>query len=540
MKLFKKTNKIKCPSIWKSGQLLTFSGLEGQTDFRMGLCARTSDDFFGLDIVLPGKCQIRFGNRIESAELLGDVFYIETEKGEFSGVFYDSHHLLINKSIDVLNISDDITVISYNGKTLVGVKDFLKPSVLQEDFNRLIQDRKNWLTGKLSSWKKYPDSKSEVLAKAISLMKTQIYSPEGQIKHYWTTPDRWPHKGMWLWDSAFHSIGWRHLDVELAKQMIEAVLDVQRYDGLIPHTATPYESTNITQPPVLCLAVSKILEKKSDKDWLEKIYVPLCKYIKWDISNRDSDGFGLVEWVIDNNPECRSGESGMDNSPRFDSVEQLDAVDFNSYLARECELLSEFAEILGKAGESKKWAGKHKTLCEKINQRLWNNELGFYFDCEAETGKQSDVMANAGFLPLICGAASHDQAKKLAEHIENSNTFGTEFPVPTISRSQQQYYSKDMWRGPTWVNLNWLIAEGFERYGLINTAKKICQRTLLELEHNYFEFGTFFEFYDDRNEVEPPELLRKRKNDPSIWVHQVIFDYGWSATLYIDMLFNGK
>ena len=29
---------------------------------------------------------------------------------------------------------------------------------------------------------------------AVSVMKSQVYTPEGVFRHLWTTPDRYPHK----------------------------------------------------------------------------------------------------------------------------------------------------------------------------------------------------------------------------------------------------------------------------------------------------------------------------------------------------------
>jgi hypothetical protein len=51
----------------------------------------------------------------------------------------------------------------------------------------------------------------------------------------------------------------------------------------------------------------------------------------------------------------------------------------------------------------------------------------------------------------------------------------------------------------------------------------------------YLKYGTLFEFYDDRKKVDPPELLRKGRNLPDSY-HQAFHDFGWTATLYIDML----
>jgi glycogen debranching enzyme len=185
-------------------------------------------------------------------------------------------------------------------------------------------------------------------------MKTQVMSPEGAIHHRWTTPDRWPHKNMWLWDSAFHAIGWRHFDPPLAAEMLTAVTDAQQPDGRIPHVSHPL-ATNVsayTQPPVLSLAALLVHEKFNNRDWLASIYPNLCRYLQWDLANRDTDGHGLVEWAIETTAQCRSGESGADNSSRFDSALQLDAPDFNAMLASDLEALANIASLLGRDADS--------------------------------------------------------------------------------------------------------------------------------------------------------------------------------------------
>lgn len=525
------------PKAWFPGQLLAFSGLDGQTDFDHGLVGRTSFSHFGIDIELPGKLSIQFEGDLKNLIwLTGDFFEVETDVGTIKGVFVDCHHLLIEGQVRIDNSNENLQVFKNGKRTLIGSAKYFVQTRLACDIHPIIQKRQKWVTT-LDILDEVPSSSLPACVKALSLMKTQVCTPEGKIAHWWTTPDRWPHRNLWLWDSVFHAIGWRHVDAALAREMITAVFDNQQPDGLIPIQVNPHFVANITQPPVLALGVKLVHEIAPDLAWIEKLYPKLVAYIKWDFAHRDSDGNGLCEWDIEGDPNCRSGESGMDNSPRFDSATQLDAVDFNAFLALECEIMSEFASALNLSEEAVYWREKHQELCTLINEYLWSEEAAFYVDRDVGTGKQSSVLASSGFLPLICKAASPEQARCIADHLANPETFHTTFPVASVARINDKHYSKDMWRGPTWINLNWLVIYGFRRYGMVEIAQQLQDKTISVIEQMVAEYGVFFEFFDDRLEVVPPELHRKGKCAPEISpYHQVFHDFGWSATLYLDLI----
>lgn len=359
-------------------------------------------------------------------------------------------------------------------------------------------------------------------------------SRPGFLKHRWTTPDRWPHRKMWLWDSAFHAIGWRHLDIKLARECVASVFDSQFEDGKISCMCGPDVRTEEIQPPVLGMAVMAIDSVVHDAQWLKEIYPGLCRYVKWNIANRSSGG-GLLGWRIAKNSFlCRGGETGMDNSPRFDGNMQLYAVDFNAYVALECESLYKIARKLGRDEDADYWLEQHKRFLRMINEHLWDEKQGIYMDCDAETGKKTGILSSAGFLPLICGAPSEYQAERLARHLNPKGCFASRLPVPSISPCQPEFYSKDMWRGPVWANLNWMIYKGLFRYELHDEGKTIAEKTLREIERCYKKYGAFFEFYDDAVEIDPPDLLRKGKTEQGAVFHQSIHDYGWTAALYVD------
>ena len=529
-----------CRSNWCGGQLLAFSGIDGPTDHQDGLTARTSFDHLGIEFKLPGECSVRFAAPATVEHwMTGDCFRLASPSGPIRGAFLDTHHLLIEGACQVLSSEDAIAHCARDGRLLLGAAPQFDATRIGDDLDQAIRDRSAWLRNAPSP-AGLSDTRRRALGKMLSVMKTQVHTAQGRIRHAWTTPDRWPHRHMWLWDSAFHAIGWRHVDPALAKSMLSAMVEAQHEDGFMPHMVTPHGDSEVTQPPVLAFGVKLVHEVSPDREWVESLYPGLCAYVEWDLANRDSDGAGLAEWAISGDPHCRSGESGMDNSPRFDDATKLDAVDFNAFLALECEVLAGFAEELGRDDDARRWASRHRRLCALIRERLWSETHNFFVDYDVEAQTPSSVLASSGFLPLICGAATPEQADQLAAHLRNPATFGVPCPVPSVAASCEQY-AKDMWRGPTWINTNWLIAAGLARCGMTEPAAHLREQSRCMIEAAFERFGVAFEYYDDRDEVPPPQLLRKGSCAPlENPFSQVFHDYGWTATLYVDWVLGGN
>ncbi len=522
---------------WAPGQLLAFSGLDGPTDFEHGLVARTAPGAPGLELLLPGRGRVDFAASARGPfTVASDWLTAAPPAGPVRLAWLDAHHVLLEGEGLTAQVGDGLAVRQQGQRLLVGSAAAFAPSLLQADLDQALAARQDWLRRQ-----PLPATRSaaahRAAAKALAQMKGQVCTPAGQIAHRWSTPDRWPHRAVWLWDSAFHAIGWRHLDAPLARDLLLAVFDAQRDDGFVPHMIGPDRSSAITQPPVLGLAAALVHQVAPERGWLREIYPCLAAYVDWDLRHRDSNGDGLVEWQIEGNPHCRSGESGMDNSPRFDTATQLDAVDFNAFLAHECEVLAAFARQLGRAAEARRWDERHTDLCQRINARLWDDEAGLYVDYDVDRDEPSPVRASAGFLPLLCGAPSPAQARRLAAHLENADTFGAPVPLPSVALDDVAHYAPDMWRGPMWVNVNWMVAMGLARYGLSEAAAKLRQATCTAIEDGVARFGTCFEYYDARAERAPSELPRKGRCDPANSpYHGVIHDYGWTATLYMDLV----
>ena len=90
------------------------------------------------------------------------------------------------------------------------------------------------------------------------------------------------------------------------------------------------------------------------------------------------------------------------------------------------------------------------------------------------------------------------------------------------------------------ICINWLVSEGLRKHGFAKQANKLVKKTIEEIERWFYNYGVFFEYYDDEGNCPPPRLMRKGKvaeeYDPEPHPHQAIKDFGWSATLYLDLV----
>lgn len=405
---------------------------------------------------------------------------------------------------------------------------------LKSDFEGLLRAR-------LSFFENLPNPKLDsgllrTFTKCASVMKVNACSPEGDIPFPWTTPDRWPHEHMWIWDSGFHALGLRHFAPGWAENALKAVLSKQRDNGFIPHMmcVSRERDSNIVQPPILSWCAWSVYQKTRSRDFLEYCYPRLKAMLLYDCEELDKDKNGLCEWES-------GGASGMDNSPRFDRP-LGDAVDFNSYICNDLDYLARIATALDKPDEARRWRRMRQERANKINQLLWDEDTGFYYD-RSPDGKPVRIRTVAGFTPMFAGVCDARQAERLVVRLKNRLEFWRAFPVATVA-ADEPTFSDDMWRGPTWINFNYFVIEGLRRYGFKEMAAELKRETMAEIARWYQSDGVIYEFYDSERNVSPIKLHRKGKGGPNAkpgreYLGTSICDYNWTAALFIELAMEG-
>ncbi len=559
------------PNIWGHGQLFAFSALDGEApmgdDFSGILCAdKIGIRFFSRmrrELVITGK-----GRFLPSFETVtGDLITVNTKTGQVD-ILYAAAHLIIGSTTEStvvsVTVEGDCKFLSEDGIQLHDTGDGEITALLKKGtrfafaYGHSCEEVKKLAAAgidlplddiKSDRLKLYQqvslgeeDPYARLYAKCLSVMKSQLYTPEGAIKRIWSTPDRLPHKRMWLWDSVFHAVGHRNWNPALAEDLILAVLDVQEDSGFIPHMAAPDMRSQIIQPPVIAWGAWQVYEKSRNKDFLRAVYMGNEKFLAWCKENRRKSEKELYTWQTEHDRNCRCGECGMDNSPRFDLDTQLEAIDFSCFMANDVRYMAKIAVELGDSVGGAAYSRWYEEIRTAINRRLWCEADGFYYDYDILNDRLHKTRSVASFLPLFAGICDEKQANALVACLSDPHDFATPFAVPSVSKGDP-CYGTDMWRGAVWINYNYMIASGLAEYGHCGLAEKIRDRTVDRINEWYIRRGCIFEFYDAEDRLSPSEMNRKGPaHEPYDFTvrMQSIRDYGWTATLCFDWLHNRR
>ena len=332
-------------------------------------------------------------------------------------------------------------------------------------------------------------------------------------------PSKTQYIGAWQWDSFFHALAYMYVDQDLAENQLRIMLDHQRLDGLIPDaihdegvvTQWPLPNSEdvveVTKPPLIAWTALKLYSRLGNKDFLDEIYDALSRWNAWWFEKNDDDQDGIIQY---NHPYS----SGLDDSPMWDEGMPVESPELNSYLVMSMDALAKIAEILGFSGEAQDWTRQAQMLTEKILRHFWDAETGVFW--ATRNHKPIRVLTPFSLYPLLTGRMPKPIEKELVRHLFSKEEFWTDFPIPTVAKSDPRYEPDTMWRGPTWININYLFIDGLERIGRRWEARRLRKKTLDLIMRN----GDIYEYYN-------PETGRQCMRAASV--------FGWSSAVFVDL-----
>jgi hypothetical protein len=343
-----------------------------------------------------------------------------------------------------------------------------------------------------------------------------------------------------------------------------------------PHAPTHKATSGITQPPLLAEAVVQIGKKLrlvERRSWYRQVWSGLLAYHEWLYTDRDPHGEGLVllvhpwETGLDNTPPWmrelhdhalpdwirvlhkthadqlvnlfRRDTRSVPLDERLSTIEVLALYDaqlrlrrknysigkilnhalftiedlaFNSILIRANTLLTEIAKTLGES--IPEWLELRMHAARMQLENLWDEVTMHYYSRDFITHRLLPPSTIASLLPLYAGTISKERAAQLVKKIEDPKQFGLAYPLPSVPVSEIEFNPKRYWQGPTWINMNWLVMQGLERYGYADHAQ-VLREVSIELVNNQGSNEYF---------------------DPQTGAPLGAQSFSWTAALTLDML----
>ncbi len=328
---------------------------------------------------------------------------------------------------------------------------------------------------------------------------------------------------MYYWDSYFMVQGMLKAAAnDDQKSLVVGILEnfeslIRRF-RIIPNASRTYLMGR-SQPPFLTSLIFDIYEAYGmDKEWLKnKLTVARTEYETVWMGTSKPHWRQVYEGLsryydINMLHDLAEAESGWDMTPRF-GRKALDylPVDLNALLYKYESDFAQAAELIGDNTEAHHWHAQADSRRHTMNQLMWDDARGLYYDYNFVKGKRGTVASLATYYPLWAGLVDDKQAKKLVKNLRRFEEKGGLATTEASSRDQLNQLVAFPGQFPTqwaypngWAPLHYVVIKGLQRYGYDADAERIAHKWLKTNLDWFNEQGVFLEKYNVVQPTKPP------------------------------------
>ncbi|ULJ75636.1 MGH1-like glycoside hydrolase domain-containing protein [Rhizobium gallicum] len=298
---------------------------------------------------------------------------------------------------------------------------------------------------------------------------------------------------VWYNDQTFAALLAGVFDADLARENMAVALAGATPQGNIACIVTSNDAwVDRTQAPHGALVAWLLYQRTGERSILAASYSALARNQRWWRAHRDPEATGLVscgtsdvgEGLYKGTAFGARNETGMDNSATHDEAvyqpetRTLSTFDLgiNCALALDAEMLSNMASVLGHHDDAREFTEAAARSRQLISEGLWDEERKIFANRQRKGGFVRSLSPTS-FYPLLCGAATEEQARHLLEHLKDEKTFAGPYPLPNATRDDPAFADNVYWRGRIWPNVNYMVWLGLRRYGFFAEAKNLAEQS---------------------------------------------------------------
>ena len=308
----------------------------------------------------------------------------------------------------------------------------------------------------------------------------------------------------------------------------------------------------------------KILDEKkinnNQKNKIKKIVKKLKRYIQWFIKFRDPKKTGLISilhpWEsgydnssiwdkpmskvkIEKNLKYKRGDIKVVNPEQRPLKEDYDIyvtiknhLKYNNYDPKKLYKISKFnvadigfnsiflkalkdlLSLLKKFDQVSPALKSYIMKSEKQLLKLCNNKNNNIYSYDVRNKKKILVPSITNYFILYADINNEVLNKKVIKNLKNFNK-RKKYIFSSIKPDHKSFEEKRYWRGPIWINCNWIIYQG------LKNKDKLFSRYIKNKTIDLINRNGFYEYYSS-------------KNGKAMGA----YNFSWTAALYLDFVLN--
>lgn len=319
---------------------------------------------------------------------------------------------------------------------------------------------------------------------------------------------------MYYWDSYFMAQG---LLTEKHKDLVVGVLDnllsLQKRFGIIPNASRMYLMGR-SQPPFLTSFIFDIYDTfhLSEKGLKEAMDIAQDEYqTVWMGTAKPNARLvyqGLSRYYdINYLHDLAEAESGWDMTPRFGrKALNYVPVDLNSLLYKYEMDFARAEKIFGNKREAARWENAARHRKRVMDNLMWSNIRGMYYDYDYTKERRGSVSSLAGFYPMWAGMVDDKQAKQMVKALRRFENKGGLATTDTQQLNQLVPGKlPTQWAYPNgWAPLQFIVIKGLQRYGYHADAERLARKWVKTNLDWFNQHGVFLEKYNVAQPEKPP------------------------------------
>jgi len=275
----------------------------------------------------------------------------------------------------------------------------------------------------------------------------------------------------------------------------------------LPYIRHPW-SSGTDNSPVWDRVLSAIDIKKFD----------LPTYERKDLQNKKAashrptdDDYDRYVYLVDLFRRHNYDEAALQEQCPFQVQDPL----FIGILNYSNECMIKIAEVIGE--DPAPFENWYYSTNQGLNSKLWNRDSGRYdaYDLFNETVLEN--FSCNSYIPLLCGAPEAFESQALVDNLFDLKIKNTDhYLCPSFDLDQPGSNPEKYWRGPVWININWMLYLGLLRYDFHKEAEILRDNSIELID----KFG-FHEYFDARKNIQENGYGTD--------------NFSWSAALYLEL-----